>query len=378
MLARTRLHKTKKTFGFGLVLFLGIFLGISYYNLSGSSSTKYETRIKQEEESFDLDAFIDMFDDSDFDYTSGPLRELADRLSTAESLQDPNSPQWKALKWLYRDDVKKPLDHWPDYELLQRYVFAVFYYSTNGDQWRRKADRRPYWLIPDRSVCRWAFGIGSCLPAKNFTKLMEFGARAFRMVGADGLSIAQGTIPKELGALTHLTALRFSTNLLTSTIPSELGLLINLKYLLLDENQISGTIPSQLAQLKELRDLWLNNNTLSSTIPSELGLMSNHLKALRVNSNRLTGTIPNDLTQLTKLNEALFDSNNLIGKMPDGFCQASFPDWRRKPAFPSGKDQLHADCVDIIKCDCCNACFDENGTCFDKNGDICALIPMHE
>ena len=49
-----------------------------------------------------------------------------------------------------------------------------------------------------------------------------------------------GTLPPELGVLTHLTSLSFSENQLHGTIPAELGHLTNLAYLRLGYNQFSG------------------------------------------------------------------------------------------------------------------------------------------
>ena len=78
------------------------------------------------------------------------------------------------------------------------------------------------------------------------------------------------TIPSEIGLLTQLQGLSFSSNQLTSAIPSEIGLLTQLTYLSFWSNSLTSTIPSEIETLTQLRSLWFNNNTLMGTIPSSL------------------------------------------------------------------------------------------------------------
>jgi hypothetical protein len=51
------------------------------------------------------------------------------------------------LTWL---EGNANLDDYPDWKRIQRYVLAVFYYSTNGDEWRRNTG----WLS-DEDECTW-------------------------------------------------------------------------------------------------------------------------------------------------------------------------------------------------------------------------------
>lgn len=64
------------------------------------------------------------------------------------ALSDPSSPQYKALVWLSQNTL---LEEYPDWRRLQRYVLAVVYYSTNGDDWKDKTR----WLS-DENECTWA------------------------------------------------------------------------------------------------------------------------------------------------------------------------------------------------------------------------------
>ena len=51
-----------------------------------------------------------------------------------EELTDPNSPQFKAARWMADDDVRQvPLLQG---QFLQRFALVVFWYATEGHQWR--------------------------------------------------------------------------------------------------------------------------------------------------------------------------------------------------------------------------------------------------
>lgn len=75
----------------------------------------------------------------------------------------------------------------PDWRKVQRYVLAVFYYSTNGDEW---GDYNTGWLS-DESECTWSTAAFDpiCNDAGVFTIL------AIRSPGLGG------TLPTELVTL---------------------------------------------------------------------------------------------------------------------------------------------------------------------------------
>ncbi len=135
----------------------------------------------------------------------------------------------------------------------------------------------------------------------------------------EGLNLSQnqlsGTIPLELGNLTNLTTLSLYANRLSGGIPSELGNLSNLELLALFENNLRGTIPTELAELDNLRWLMLSGNQLSGSIPSELSKLTN-LGWLYLSNNRLGGTIPTELENLTNLERLFLWGNQLSGMIP--------------------------------------------------------------
>lgn len=67
------------------------------------------------------------------------LTRLIEEVSTVDDLKQDGSPQNKALEWIVNLDLSEvcPSDDAAVQQLIvQRYVMAVFYYSTNGDEWK--------------------------------------------------------------------------------------------------------------------------------------------------------------------------------------------------------------------------------------------------
>ena len=124
-----------------------------------------------------------------------------------------------------------------------------------------------------------------------------------------------GTIPPELGDLSHLWSLNLARNQLTGTIPPELGDLSSLTLLYLHINQLTGPIPPELGDLSRLWTLILLDNQLTGPIPPELGELS-RLRQLEFNHNQLTGSIPPELGDLSRLMYLDLDHNQLTGPIP--------------------------------------------------------------
>jgi hypothetical protein len=89
------------------------------------------------------------------------------QVSSIELLMTPGSPQYRASKWIYDvDPIQRSLS---DPRLLQRYIAAVFYYSTsNGNGWAdcypgdvgcTSAGKESWFSSHDE--CKW-FGFEDC------------------------------------------------------------------------------------------------------------------------------------------------------------------------------------------------------------------------
>jgi len=159
-------------------------------------------------------------------------------------------------------------------------ALIALYNSTDGANWLRN----DWWNVTN-TPCSW-YGV-SC----------SEGHVSDLYLSSNQIT---GSIPTELGNLTHLTALSLSSNQITGSIPTELGNLTNLTGLNLSNNQLTGEIPTELGNLSNLSWLELSNNQLTGEIPTELGNLSK-LAIFNLSDNSLCGEIPVELKNLSLL-----------------------------------------------------------------------------
>ena len=133
-----------------------------------------------------------------------------------------------------------------------------------------------------------------------------------------------GTLPTEVGQLTHLRELEFSYNSFTGKIPSELGLLTQAEFVSLDDNKFEGRLPPELQNMVNLQYLSINNERNNSGyITGNLHSFPDctNLKELYLNGNGLSGTIPADLLAnsevLDKEVTISLEYNDMRGKIPE-------------------------------------------------------------
>lgn len=125
----------------------------------------------------------------------------------------------------------------------------------------------------------------------------------------------KGTIPPELGNLTHLWRLSINEAQLTGGIPPELGNLTKLRVLYLYGNGLTGNIPPALGQLTSLESLSLRRNRLTGDIPPDLSKLDN-MSWLDLSANELTGPIPAELGSRDRLGNLNLSNNQLTGGIP--------------------------------------------------------------
>lgn len=291
---------------------------------------------------------------------------------------DTGSPQDRALQWLIDEDQFTVCPDDP--KALQRYILAVTYYSTNGDDWFECSAPSSFdsdeaitqanencnvqttplpggeenpsfipvsegsdaWLTPVYE-CEWA-GI-NCRDTTNCVDRIEF--------EDNGLS---GTFPGEIRDLPDLRFLILERGTTQGTIPTDFGEIEDLLFLDLDFNQLTGTIPTEIFDLTNLFQLDLNDNFLVGTISPLLGSLSN-LVFLQLSANDFTGTLPEELGQLTSLlTGAIEDLPGVTGTVPQPLCDS---------LISKGSYIFIADCnpdggpQPRIDCSCCTDCFPE-------------------
>ncbi|XP_052143034.1 probable leucine-rich repeat receptor-like protein kinase At1g35710 [Oryza glaberrima] len=158
------------------------------------------------------------------------------------------------------------------------------------------------------------------LPCSNWHGI-GCGARQGQMVitkiALRGMRLRGSLEALNFSALTTLTSIDLSYNMLTGRIPRSIASLKELRYLFLHNNQIRGSLfQLALGALAKLRFLVLSNNLLSSSVPKEIGELE-RLVSLNLSSNQLSGYIPSEIRSLGKLVILDLSNNNLIGSIPN-------------------------------------------------------------
>ena len=125
-----------------------------------------------------------------------------------------------------------------------------------------------------------------------------------------------GTIPSEIGLLTQLKHLGFSSNQLKGSVPAELWRLRQLQQLgIADNPQLVGTLPTILGRFSQLNFLLVTGMQMQGTIPSEFGQVQT-LKIFSGTDSQFTGTLPTEIGLLTNAVDMMFQNGQLTGQIP--------------------------------------------------------------
>ncbi|CAB9519626.1 LRR receptor-like serine threonine-protein kinase [Seminavis robusta] len=295
---------------------------------------------------------------------------------------DNTEPHQKALNWIIHQDPRQlPPD---SNHLLQRFILTQFYYSTSqAGPWKfcgaasgsQTDDCYSQVLNQELISERWLSGVSECWWAgcscsgdtENITKIIVWDSNSFTgslpselglLSHATYLSLrAQnftGTIPPSIYRMTALTSLElsnsnftgtinpavfsmpslstihFQDNQMTGTIPTEVGLFQG-EDLVMDRNFITGTIPSELFSIKKVRNIWFGDNRLSGTIPTEVGLLAQQVDTELgnqldsgldfdfVRNYALSGTIPSEFGLVDQLSGFIIEDTSIEGTIPSEF-----------------------------------------------------------
>ena len=303
-------RRKKKMYLFGglavIVLALAIGLGVG---LSGSSSSDSTTPVPVE-----------------MPLEPGSLEWYRDQLYpvSGEKLDDPESNQNKALRWVAMAD-----DLMSTKEIEMRYVAAVLYFSLNGERWDNQ-----YNFLSEDDVCKWhneesgifcvngAFSelfLRTSIMSKYFSSFSSLrenaNVQSFFLI-LTAFNNVTGTIPEEIGAMSTLKMIDMSDNTISGTLPSSFGNLIKLEQLDLKVNALTGTIPDPLYTLNRVKEIILDGNEFTGTINPSLGT-SPTLELFWVFGSGMNGTLPGAIGQSTTLTSIDFSGNSLTGTIPE-------------------------------------------------------------
>ena len=238
-------------------------------------------------------------------------------LSGENAFDDVEDPAFMAASWISDEDLLKLCPG--DRNFTQRYVLALLYFYTSGDNWKRctrYSERECFGqrFLSDHDECSWG-GI-TCDSQNRVTKLnlgKSFAVLFFSLLyrcARNSLTLAfsfisdennlSGSIPQELSYLENLFELDFDSNNLIGHFPSWVGAMKHLERLDLDRNILSGPIPEELYTSTSLKYIDMDRNILSGTISSNIGTMS-QLIFFQVDFNQLIGTIPTEIANIKDL-----------------------------------------------------------------------------
>jgi hypothetical protein len=133
--------------------------------------------------------------------------------SAGKAIYDNTTHEHEALVWLADIDHMRLDETAPLEEILQRFVLANFYFATHGDQWTDQ-----YHFFSKKSVCEWndkASGV-FCNDNNQVSKIL---------MSETNLN---GTIPHDIGLLSHMEVLNLTRNEVVGTIPVSLGIMSSL------------------------------------------------------------------------------------------------------------------------------------------------------
>jgi len=240
------------------------------------------------------------------------ILRILSTVSRSNLFFETGSPQQDAFNWIVDEDSAQLCPD--DDSLVQRYTLAVFYYSTNGDDW--KECNAPSDFDSQASIA--AANAACTLTTVNATTIFPNdigGSNAWLTSESEctwgGISCYATSTPNAL----KVNVVEFENNDLSGVLPSEMEQLNAIRFFALERGNISGPIPSSYGNLRSLLLLDFDFNQLTGTISDSLWDLTN-LRQLDLNDNQLEGTLSEDINNLSQLRFFQIDNNNLEGAIP--------------------------------------------------------------
>lgn len=226
--------------------------------------------------------------------------------SIAEYLENPDSPQFQAAKWIDEVDTmfQLPLAAGDSRAFRQRFALATFYFAMGGDGYWYE----DYSFLSPTHECNWKIGSSGvqCDSSRNVIGITMI------------LNGLRGSLPPEIGlGLETLQNIKLDGNQITGSIPEEIYTLTDLRSLSIPFNKLSGSISPSIGNLQELTSLSLTQGSLDGTLPYEMNFMTN-LEIVELSQNLFTGRIPDEISYFPSLRKLDVSSNNISGRIPEG------------------------------------------------------------
>jgi len=248
--------------------------------------------------------------------------DKASEVSNKTLITTPGTAQYKAMKWIYYDDPfgRREVE---DERFLQRYIAAVFYFSTSeGNGWSDcypgdvacTSDNKREWFGP-WDECEW-YAFIECNLDGFVTKFSILNNQNGEGKTVHGNNL-HGTLPSEMGYLSSLTHLLIARNpLLVSSIPTSFGRLTKLRRLTLILNNLQEPWGEDwLENMTDLKEIYLNYNDFKMSLPIDISNTTG-LTKLEMAGNKIYGTIPSEYGRLYNLKKLVLSDNALSGAIP--------------------------------------------------------------
>jgi hypothetical protein len=189
--------------------------------------------------------------------------------------------------------------------MRRRFALATLFYATGGEGsspsspgggggggWKSSAG----WLNGTTHECAWARcgcrddvtaddGVYASIEDDQIYTEADRRTVDHLRLSENGL---EGSLPREIGLLSSLTALDLSHN--SSPLPAEAFALTGLENLTLAGNRFSGPLPADIARLTGPRHLRLGDNGLAGSTPPGVAALTD-LVTLHLSDNRLGGSM---------------------------------------------------------------------------------------
>jgi len=244
--------------------------------------------------------------------------QIVSRLASVSGmaeLVDFNSDRYKSACWIIYDDLQRyDAD---DPKLVQRYILAVIYHTTGGENWFSQVG-----FMGGKDECAWQAitctdnsVTGINLSGNNL--IGTIAPELYSLINLKNLvadfNKLTGTIPYGISRLS-LRAINFALNNLSGPIPEDFFLMDGLEDVSMEQNLFTGTIPELHGDVTKIIQLWIQRNLLTSTIPQWIGELSS-VQGLYMHLNLFTGTLPKNLN-LDSAREFHIYFNSFTGTIP--------------------------------------------------------------